>query len=489
MKRWHVVKMDLEALIAETKEKTQATVLEQNENPMDFISLHTHSFYSLLDAESSPQRLAEKAKAIGMKALALTDHNHLLGVLDFKKACESTDIKPIYGVELYYTDDTQMMKLPIAEQRELAKAKALADHIEIPKKAKVKELNKLLGPYMYPTKSFHILFLAKNQQGYRNLCKLQSEAARVCSVKKLKMTRFHCDNPMIAQYKEGLIMTTACLGSRSAQLILNDQYEAATELILKWHDMFQDDFYLEIQPYHHPNQVKVNKFYMQLADQYHLQLVATNDVHYANESDADDHDSLLCLSIDKKKADRNRMRYSVEFWLRDRCEMEDAFMLQNAAFNQSDSDYRKHYKIALNNTLKIADKVADNIHVTPDESLFPKIHIKSKLSPEAYLCQKCYTNLFQYLSEHPEYDKKVYLDRLAHELYVINKKGFAPYMLINEENVSWCRAHDIPVGPGRGSAAGSLVLFMLGITKVIDPIQYNLLFSRFLTMDRKAMPD
>lgn len=458
-----------------------------------FIHTHVHSHYSLLDGESSPKRLAERAKALGMPALCLTDHNHLLGVIDFKAACEEVGIQPILGMEAYYTDEMTMLAMTADERHSIALKKATEAGIVIPTKPKPtkKFVNELIKDYAYPVKQFHLLFLAKNETGYKNLVKLQSEASRLCTYNG----RYLCDNRLIAQYKEGLIMTTACLGSRTAQLVIEDRTEEAEQLILQWHHLFADDFYLEIQPLLDSSQYLVNCFYIQMAEKHQLQLVATNDVHYATQADIDDHDSLLCIGTGKLKADSNRMHYQPEFWLRSEAEMEEAFKQQWELYHQADNQadhqavYLKACKQAMANTMQIAAKCTNDYNLGANFSLFPKIEVPAPYTPERYLERICWERLYLYLKQHPECHKRTYEARLKEELDVINPKGFAPYMLVNQELISWCKSQKLPTGPGRGSAAGSLVLLLLGITKLVDPIKEKLLFSRFLTKDRTAMPD
>lgn len=453
-----------------------------------FIHWHVHSHYSLLDGESSPLRLATMAKELGMPALCLTDHNHLLGAIDFKDSCEAIGIQPILGLESYYTDDTSILSLDADERFKMALQLAQDSGVVIPKKPKPtkKAINKLIEDYAYPTKQFHILFLAKNEIGYKNLVRLQSEAAKVCTYNK----RYICDNKIIEKYKEGLIMTTACIGSRTAKLIAKDKQEEAEALIVKWHDMMKDDFYLEIQPLLNEDQYKVNCFYMQMSDKYNIKLVATNDVHYAAKEDIDDHDSLLCIGTGKFKDEEDRMHYQPEFWLRSEEEMRQAFSDQYDFYGECDKEtYLAYCEKAMFNTNDVLEKCTNNYNIGADYNLFPKIEIGTNETPARFLERICWDRLYQYLTERPELNARTYEARLNEELNTINPKGFAPYMLVNQEMMDWCKTNKIPTGPGRGSAAGSLVLLLLGITKLVDPIKEKLLFSRFLTKDRTSNPD
>lgn len=449
---------------------------------MNFTHIHNHTYYSLLDGMGSPEERVIKAKELGMTALAITDHNHLGGVLDFQQACKKHGLKPLLGVELYWTWDSSIISLPLEDRDKIAITKALEDGVEIPAKAKKKDIAELLKPYQYDTTGYHIILIAKNQIGWKNLCKLQSEAAE----KGLFNGRFHCDNNMLRKYSEGLICTTACIGSVISDSFLNNKDEIAYSIFNEWLNIFgSDNLFVEIQGLDWDKQYKVNKRLIELANNYDVKLIATNDVHYTNKDDNKDHDILLCIGTGKKVADENRMKYRHEFWMRSYDEMIEAFKRQDNSDN-----YINTIKEALANTNLIADMIDEDIKLGSSVPLFTKINIPNRFKTnETYLTYQCWNRLYKYLKKHPEYNRKEYEKRLNWELYVINKKGYAPYMLTVQEYVEWANNNDCPTGPGRGSAAGSLVLFLLGITKVIDPIQYNLLFSRFLTMDRVALPD
>lgn len=468
---------------------------------MDFTHLHVHTWYSFLDGLSSPATLAKRAKELGMTALAITDHNHIGGVYDFQEACQEEGIKPILGCEMYYTPDTNILSLSADERTELAIQKATKAGIEIPEKINGKKITKtqikeLIADYQYPTKQYHILFLAMNQKGWNNLVKLQSEASEKCTYNG----RFICDLPMIRKYNEGLIATTACVGSYPAQMINHNKISVAEAWIDEMHDIFGDRFYLEIQPLPIEEQLNVNMIYEVWGQQKGIKLIATNDVHYANKEDHDNHDTLLCMSTGALKSQEDRMRYTNDFWLRSANEMLEAFAIQaNMINNDSDFDfieqdsldehYVKTYKQAMMNTMEIAERIDTNIKLGSDVDLFPELDIPNKLTAEQYLTLLSYKGLYRYLNKEHILSRRLYEDRLSYELDIICKKGFAPYMLAVYEYVNWCKSNDIPVGPGRGSAAGSLCLFSIGVTQNIDPIKYKLLFSRFLTEDRTSPPD
>jgi DNA polymerase-3 subunit alpha len=453
--------------------------------------MHLHTYYSFLDGHGSPEKRVKKAKELGMTAIAITDHNHVGGVIDFQNACKKENIKPILGCEMYFTEDTGILSKTSEERYNLALEKARTNGVVISDRMLKKDIKTIIEPYAYDTKQYHIIFLAKNQTGWSNLVKLQSEAARVCTYNG----RFLCDDNMINKYKDGLIMTTACIGNIVNNYILEGDVTKAYEQLDKWRELFHADFYIELQPLNSTKQAICNWFLINYAINNNVKIIATNDVHYTNKEDIDDHDTLLCVGIVKSKDDENRMRYAPEFWMRSYDEMIEAFTNQytdNEFLNTRFNSYKEYIDIiieALENTNYLADQIEDNIKLGSDTTILPKLNIPNGFTSEQYLTLKSYKGLFEYLAKNKELDIDEYLNRLAFELNVINTKGYADYMLIVEEYVSWCKDNDIPVGPGRGSAAGSLVLFSIGVTKCIDPIKYGLLFSRFLTMDRTALPD
>lgn len=450
----------------------------------NFTHLHVHTTYSFLDGANKIKDCIARAKKLGMTSIAITDHNHIGGWLDFKAECEANDIKPILGCEMYQTYDTNILGLSADERREKAIELAKENGVEIPdkingKKITKKQIDELIAPYIYDTKQYHLIVLAMNQTGVNNLIKLQSEAADKCTYNG----RFLCDMEMLKKYNEGLIILSACLGGLVPNNIINGNLEYAEELLLEYKEIFGDRFYVEIQPLFDNEQLIANIELIRLAEKHNIEIVATNDVHYTEEEDHDDHDTLLCVGIGKAKQDTDRMRYADEFWLRSREEME-------IAFNRHGDIYEEGIiEKALNNTSIIADRIEDNLKLGSDTPLFPKVYVPKGMTAEQYLTLKSYKGLYRYKKSHPEIDITKYERRMYEELDVINTKGFAPYMLKIIENIEFCEANDIPVGPGRGSAAGSLCLFANGGTKVVDPIKYDLLFFRFLTKDRIDPPD
>lgn len=461
---------------------------------MDFVHLHFHTSYSFLDGYNPIKKAVSRIKELGMSACAITDHNSLAGIPEFQTECINNNIKPILGLEGYYTWDIKECSKTLEERQADALNRAIEAGVlpdnYLETKHKKKDYLETIKDYMYDTKQYHIILLAINQIGWHNLVKLQSEASRLCTFNG----RFLCDNTLLRKYSEGIICQSACIGSPMAQLLINNRIEEAEQLILEWKDIFKDRFYLEIQPLNIPEQRLVNLKYMELCKKHNINPVATNDVHWTNYSDYEDHDTLLCIGTNKKKNDTNRMKYSNDFWIKSKEEMISSFNNQlktiNEEYNnQYNNSYIDFYMEALNNTNVIANRIDNNIKLGSGKPLFSDVKVPHNLTPEQYLRLLAWNGLYKYLSNNKELDTRIYEKRLAFELDIIINKGFAPYIIAVYEYTNWAKTHDCPIGPGRGSAAGSLVLFSIGITNNIDPIKYNLLFSRFLTKDRIAPPD
>lgn len=480
-----------------------------------FVHLHVHTSYSFLDGMCKPDELVKRAEELGFTSLAITDHNHIGGTFEFQKQCLEHNIKPILGCEMYWTEDTDILSLPpekrlIISARAAYKNKAITKdqyiHIRISdvperfkkkfkallddpkKKYTKKELHAAVEGYLYDTKQYHIIFLAMNQTGWKNLIKLQSEAARKCTYNG----RFVCDNKLLKKYNEGLLMTTACIANRIPRYIEQNNMAAAERLLDEWHEIFGDRMYLEVQPLALPIQAATNKFYIEQSQKKHIKLVATNDVHYVLRSDHDDHDTLLCIGTGKLKTDADRLRYTNDYWLRTREEMEEAFTFQYKRFKEYlPSDYLTYIATALDNTCEVAKRVTRDIQMKSPVPLIPQVKLPKGWSAADYLNVVCNRRLIS-LAERDEYVKEhfdEYLKRLSDELEVIIPKGFDSYLLVVNEYVSWADSNGVGTDFGRGSAAGSLCLYLLGITKEVDPIKEKLLFSRFLTKDRTALPD
>lgn len=463
-----------------------------------FTHLHIHTSYSFLDGYCHIPKLVSRAKELGMESLAITDHNHMGGIYEFLQECKKQDIKPILGYEGYQTWDTLSLSKPVEERWADAalKAKEAGDLAE--KEAEdlasgkkgvkgIKDIKARAEKHMYDTRQYHLILLAKNQTGLNNLIKLQSESAKVCTYNG----RFLFDMPMLRKYSEGVICTTACVANMVASRVRKDDLEKAEELILEYKDIFDDDFYLEVQPNAFDDQVKVNNFYLTMSQKHNIKLVATSDVHYVLKTDNKDHDVLVCVGTGTDIYNPNRMKYDHNFWLKSEEEMQDGFKyLINTSETEATVARAKYalYLEAMHNTQEIANKVGE-YKLGSDVPLMPKLpgvkNTKRKLRELAYKGLYELAKRYDYIAN----DIKRYEQRLAYELNIINYKDFADYMLIVREYINWADNNGVMTGPGRGSAAGSLVLWCIGITKNIDPIKYDLLFGRFLTIDRTGLPD
>lgn len=415
-----------------------------------FCHLHLHTEYSLLDGSGKVPNIMKKAKELGMKSIAITDHGVLYGLVDFYKAAKENGIKPILGCEVYVVAKSMKIKQPDKDN---------ANH--------------------------HLVLLVKNEVGYENLMKIVSTASIDGFYYKPRV-----DHEYLRTHSEGLIALSACLGGEVQSYHLKGNYEKAKEVALIYKDIFKDDFYIEIQNHGMEEQKKVNEENIRLSRETGISLVATNDVHYINREDSKSHDVLMCIQTAKTIDDPNRRRYpSDQFYLKSAEEMWDMF---------------SYIPEALENTIKIADQC--NFDYKFHESKLPKFPLEEGQDPYEYLRNTCYRGLierydvFEELLDRPlNYDEinkikesnekaKEYVDRLEYELGIINQMGYVDYFLIVWDFIRFSYESGIPTGPGRGSAAGSIVAFTLGITK-IDPIKYSLIFERFLNPERVSMPD
>ena len=452
----------------------------------NYVPTHVHTDASLLDGLSNVKDLVAKAKALDIKAIAITDHGSLGNTLSFWSECNANGIKPLLGNELYYTHDTNILSLSADERDSIAIEKAKQNGVEIPEKAKKKDIANLLEPYKYDTKGYHILFIAMNQTGWVNLMKLSGEASDKCTYNG----RPHCDLDMIKKYNEGLICTTACLGSYLDQCIIDDNLEEANNHLKELHSIFGDRLFLEIQPFNEKEQIKANIQLIKMAKENNIKLITGTDSHYVNKEDHYIHDILLCIGTGAKLKDENRFRFKNEFWFMSYEEVIEHYESQiQLGGIPNEYEYECAIQESLDNTHVLADMVED-IKLKSSTPIMPNFEVPKGYTPETYLSTQCWINLYQYLKKNNLNDKRsVYESRLKHELNVICTKGYAPYFLIVQDFIEWGNNNGCPFGPGRGSAAGSLVAFLLGIVKGTDPIEYDLLFFRFLTMDRKALPD
>jgi DNA polymerase III subunit alpha len=404
----------------------------------EFVHLHLHTQFSLLDGAIRFDSLFSTAKSFGMPACAITDHGNMFGAVDFYFAAKPSGVKPIIGCEAYIA----------------------------PKSRHDKERQQ--------DNAFHVVLLAMNNEGYANLMKL-------ISIANMEGFYYHprIDKEILKQYNEGLICLTACLKGQIPQTILRNDESGSRTQIEDYMSIFGDRLYLELQDNGMAEQRKVNEGLLQFADYYNLPVVATNDCHYLRKQEARAHELLLCIQTGKKITDTDRMKLSTdEFYFKSPDEMVRSF-----------SNYPK----AIQNTLKIAEMC----HVTIDTDTyhFPNVSMPGNQTPEEYfedLCREGYTTKMQRIAasykDFPDELAKKYQDRLDYEIEVIKKTGFASYFLIVSDFIRYAKNSDIPVGPGRGSAAGSLVALCLDITN-IDPIRWDLLFERFLNPERISMPD
>ncbi len=393
-----------------------------------FTHLHVHSEYSLLDGAGRVSDLPKRAKELGQTAMALTDHGVMYGAVDFYKACKKEGIKPIIGCEVYVAP------------------RSLYD------KSTKEDAN-----------NFHLVLLAKNATGYKNLCKIVSKAA---------VDGFYyrprTDISELKKYSEGLVALSACLAGVIPSRLVDGDYKGAKEALLEYKSIFED-FYLEIQDHNIQEQRDIMPQMLKLAEETGTELVATNDVHYVKKEDATYQDVLLCIQTGKNLSDENRMRFETdEFYVKSEEEMKSLFAFAPRA---------------IDNTQKIADMC--NFEFEFHKKLLPQFDVPEGFTKEGYLEHLCREGLKSRYGENPAEDVT---RRLEYELSVINSMGFTDYFLIVSDFVGYAKRNGIYVGPGRGSAAGSVVSYSLRITD-IDPIKYNLLFERFLNPERVSMPD
>jgi DNA polymerase-3 subunit alpha len=394
-----------------------------------FVHVHCHSEYSLLDGANRLNALIQRAAELEMPALALTDHGVMYGVADFYERCKAAGVKPILGVEAYVAPRRCTDKQPKLDQA-----------------------------------AYHMVLLARNLQGYKNLLKLTSIAALEGFYYKPRI-----DRELIQRYSEGLIGTSACLGSEICTAILSKDYKRALDTAAYYKDVFGDgNFYIELQNHSLPEQIECNKHLLKIARQLHLPVICSNDVHYLSKQDADAHDILLCIGTGSTVNDPNRLRYATqEFYLKSEQEMRALF-----------ADYQE----AVENTLGIAEKC--NVELEFGRCPLPCPDIPPGLTPHQYLTQLAEEGLQQRYNGNPS--EKV-IARLRYELDIIEKTGFSQYILIVRDFARFAAQRGIFFGV-RGSAAGSLVSYLIGITDV-DPVEYGLTFERFLNPERVQMPD
>ena len=396
----------------------------------NFVHLHVHSEFSLLDGANRIKDLPVRAKELGMDSIALTDHGVMFGVVDFYKACKKEGVKPIIGCEVY-----------VAPRSRFDKEANIDNHY------------------------YHLILLAKNQTGYKNLSNLVSMGFTEGFYYKPRI-----DYEILEKYHEGLICLSACLAGNVNKEILKGNLEKAEE-VAKWHkNVFGEDYYLELQPNGLPEQILANQKLIEISRKLDIPLVATNDAHYLKKEDAYNHEVLLCIQTGKKMTDEDRMKMGTdEFYLKSPEEMQEYF---------------KNVPEAIENTVKIAEKC--NVEFEFGNTKLPNYEVPEGFETHAdYFKKLSRDGLVKRYGENPVQEIQ---ERFDYEMSVIEKMGYVDYFLIVWDFINYARSVGISVGPGRGSGAGSIVAYALGITN-IDPIKYNLLFERFLNPERISMPD
>ena len=397
---------------------------------MSFTHLHVHTEFSLLDGSNKIKEYVNRVKELGMNSAAITDHGVMYGVIDFYKAANAAGINPIIGCEVYVAPNSRF-------DRE-------ASH----------------GDDRY----YHLVLLAENNKGYQNLMKIVSKGFVDGYYYKPRV-----DMEVLETYHEGIIALSACLAGEVQRYLVRGMYEEAKEVAYKYEKCFgKGNFFLELQDHGIPEQKTVNAQLLRLSEETGIELVATNDVHYTYADDAEAHDILLCIQTGKKLSDENRMRYEGgQYYVKSEEEMRKLFPYATQA---------------IDNTQKIADRC--HVEIEFGVTKLPHFEVPEGYDSWTYLNKLCHEGLIQrYPDKHEELAPK-----LDYELSVIKNMGYVDYFLIVWDFINYARTHGIPVGPGRGSAAGSLVSYTTGITN-IDPIRYNLLFERFLNPERVTMPD
>lgn len=395
----------------------------------DFVHLHVHTEYSLLDGSARVKKLVKRAKELGMDSLAITDHGSMYGVIDFYKACREEGIRPIIGCEVYVA------------QRSLYSKESGKD-----------------------SRYYHLLLLAKSNEGYQNLMKIVSTAYVDGFYYKPRV-----DHELLREYSGDIVATSACLGGEVQQHLLDGNFEEARKVALMYEDIFgKGNYFLELQDHGLEDQRRILKDIVRLSEETEIPLIATNDVHYINREDSKAHEILLCIQTGKTIEDGDRMEFeNDEFYLKSPEEMKKIF---------------SYAPSALENTTRIAEMC--NVEFEFGRIKLPKFEPPDGMSSMDYLRKLCFEGLEERYSPMPQ----EVIDRLNYELGVIEQMGYVDYFLIVWDFIKFANDSGIMTGPGRGSGAGSIVAYTLGITK-IDPIKYSLLFERFLNPERISMPD
>ncbi len=398
---------------------------------MSFTHLHVHTQYSLLDGSSKIKELVNRVKELGMDSVAITDHGVMYGIIEFYKAAKEVGVKPILGCEVY-----------------------VAPH---------SRFDKELSPG--DDKYYHLVLLAETNEGYANLIKIVSRGFTEGYYYKPRV-----DLELLEKYHEGIIALSACLAGEVSRNILKNNYEEAKAVALRYRDIFgENNFFLELQDHGISEQKTVNAALLRMSKETGIKLVCTNDSHYTFAEDYQAHDILLCIQTGKKVSDEDRMRYEGgQYYIKSEEEMRTLF---------------KYAEEAVENTHDIANRC--NVEIEFGVTKLPKFDVPEGFTSVSYLEHLCNEGLKKRYGENPKEELK---DRLEYELSTIKNMGYVDYFLIVWDFINYAKENGIAVGPGRGSAAGSIVAYCLAITD-IDPIRYNLLFERFLNPERVSMPD
>ncbi len=396
---------------------------------MAFTHLHVHTEYSLLDGACRISKLAKAARQKGMTSIAITDHGVMYGVIDFYRACLNEGIKPIIGCEVYVAPKSRFDKTSDYERY------------------------------------YHMVLLCKDNTGYQNLIKLVSKGFTEGFYSKPRI-----DDELLEQYHEGLICLSACLAGEIPQLLLNSDYQSAKARASYYKKLFgADNYFIELQNHGIEEQKRIIPSLVRIADEIGVGIVATNDSHYIEKADHNIHNILLCIQTNRTVNDNDRMEFQTdEFYLKTEAEMQSLFA---------------EYPQAIENTQKIADRC--NVSFEFGVRKLPRFDVPNNENHLDYFRRNCYSGLYRHYGSNPD---KSLIDRLEYEIKVVSEMGFVDYYLIVNDFVQYAKSQGIPVGPGRGSGAGSLCAYCIGITAV-DPIKYNLLFERFLNPERVSMPD
>ena len=397
---------------------------------MSFVHLHVHTEYSLLDGSNKITEYVARVKELGMNSAAITDHGVMFGVIDFYRAAKSAGINPILGCEVYVAPGSRFEKNAGANE----------------------------------DRYYHLVLLAENQKGYENLTKIVSKGFVEGYYYKPRV-----DMELLEEYHEGIIALSACLAGEVQKNLHRGMYEEAKAAAFRYEKLFgKGNFFLELQDHGLQEQANVNQQLLRLSQETGIELVATNDVHYTYAEDEKPHDILLCIQTGKKLADEDRMRYEGgQYYVKSEEQMKALF---------------PYALQAVENTQKIADRC--HVEIEFGVTKLPKYDVPDGYTSWEYLNKLC----FEGLERNYRNPKSELRERLGYELNVIKTMGYVDYFLIVWDFIKYARDHDIMVGPGRGSAAGSIVSYCLGITN-IDPIKYQLLFERFLNPERVSMPD